>query len=276
MEVKTDWVDTEDFEDIREPSVYDLKYLVYRLDLQKQFRLNDMETKLLSFILSFSQTSDKFYFGNESLARLFDKHTNTISSTVSSLEKKGLIKCTRRIKAGGGEIRFIHLTGKHEQTVRSQSIGSGAHSRLGENNNKININKYDISKDISGDEISDLKKEEVNSLKGEDRGMDNGSTSYKYGNEDINECMEYLKEKVGGQLDGTEKENRRYCYNLLRKIKKGYPQLDPVQQVKILINIATNDKFHSKNTTSFKYLFYNFVRIVKQAQEARSEVIEIK
>lgn len=97
-----------------------------------------------------------------------------------------------------------------------------------------------------------------------------------YGNKDINTCMDYLKERVGGQLDGTEKSNRQYCYNLIRKIKKGYPKLDPVEQVQIIIDVAIADAFHSKNATSFKYLYYNFVRIIKQAQGNTNKVAEIK
>jgi len=61
MGINIQRADTEDFRVTlieqnyqEEPSIYDLRYLVYRLDLQKELNLNDMETKLLSFILSFN------------------------------------------------------------------------------------------------------------------------------------------------------------------------------------------------------------------------------
>lgn len=84
-----------------------------------------------------------------------------------------------------------------------------------------------------------------------------------YGNQEINICIMYLQEKLGASLDGSIKENRQYCYNLLRKMKKDYPNIEPVIQVKMLIDVAIQDKFHSQNATGFKYLFYNTQRIAQ-------------
>jgi hypothetical protein len=81
------------------------------------------------------------------------------------------------------------------------------------------------------------------------------------GSSDINECVDFLKQKIGASLDGTVKENRQYCYNLLRKMKKDYPETDPVENIKLLIETAIKDKFHSKNATGFKYLYYNTQKI---------------
>lgn len=95
--------------------------------------------------------------------------------------------------------------------------------------------------------------------------MIEGSSSKKetYGNTDINTCISYLQEKLGTSLDGSVKENRQYCYNLLRKMKKDFPNTSNVDQVKMLIDVALQDKFHSRNTTGFKYLFYNTQRIAQ-------------
>jgi len=84
-----------------------------------------------------------------------------------------------------------------------------------------------------------------------------------YGSTDINVCTQYLQEKLGASLDGSVKENRQYCYNLLRKMKKDYPSTTPVDQIKMLIDVAMQDKFHSKNVTGFKYLYYNTQRIAQ-------------
>ena len=93
-----------------EPTIYDLNYLNYRLDLQRAYKLSDTETKIISFILSYANVREKFYFGNESLGRLFGKSINSISGAVSQLEKKGLIRTELKIMAGGGKIRFVRLT----------------------------------------------------------------------------------------------------------------------------------------------------------------------
>lgn len=143
--------------------------------------------------------------------------------------------------------------------------GEGQNEKQIENRLKTNEKQIETYKNVNKNDNKNVK---------ENISKDIAKPSY--GNKDINTCIEYLKEKVGGQLDGTEKSNRQYCYNLIRKIKKGYPDLDAVEQVKIVIDIATADPFHSKNATSFKYLFYNFVKIIKQAKENTNRVVEIK
>lgn len=94
------------------------------------------------------------------------------------------------------------------------------------------------------------------------KGVDS-SKKEAYGNSDINTCISYLQEKLESSLDGSAKENRQYCYNLLRKMKKDFPNTNEVEQVKLLIDVALQDKFHSRNTTGFKYLYYNTQRIAQ-------------
>jgi len=97
------------------------------------------------------------------------------------------------------------------------------------------------------------------------------NTSYKegekssssYGNEDINLITRTFKETLGGSLDGTIKENRRFAHLLLQKFKKDYPDKNPVELVQFLIRAALQDNFHSRNATSFKYLYYNAQKIIQ-------------
>lgn len=83
-----------------------------------------------------------------------------------------------------------------------------------------------------------------------------------YGNPSINELMEYLKNKNNGMLDGSEKSNRRACHTMIQRMKKTYPGHDPVDSLKRLIDVGKNDKFHSKNLTSFAYLIYHGTKII--------------
>jgi hypothetical protein len=237
-----------------EPSIYDLQYLVYRLDIQRGYCLNDLETKIISFILSYANISEKFYFSNESMGRIFGKSERSISRCVSSLEDKGLISVKTTIRANGGTIRFVQLD--KNGTCEWTKTSTQNRQECLQSNNNINNNKKDISKDIGKSQTSlelgidiPVKKEKE-------------KPSY-YGSTDINACVSYLEEKLGASLDGSVKENRRYCYNLLRKMKKDFPGVNEVDQVKMLIDTALQDRFHSKNTTSFKYLFYNTQRIAQ-------------
>jgi phage replication O-like protein O len=105
-----------------------------------------------------------------------------------------------------------------------------------------------------------------------------GVTVKQYGNPQINECISFLKESLGGSPDGSQKENRRFCKLLLDKFKKDYPEEDNVYQIKFLIEVAKRDSFHAKNATSFKYLYYNAQKIVQSAryQSKKPTVAKIK
>lgn len=87
------------------------------------------------------------------------------------------------------------------------------------------------------------------------------------GNQDINTLVSFFQERRGKTLDGTIQDNRRYCYNLLRKIKKDYPDKDPIKAIKVLIDLALADDFHSINATSFKYIYYNTQKIISLYQQ---------
>lgn len=99
-----------------------------------------------------------------------------------------------------------------------------------------------------------------------------------YGNPNINILVDFLKEKLGGSPDGTIKDNRRFCKLLLDKFKRDYPEANNVEQVKFLIEGSLKDSFHSKNATSFKYLYYNSQKIIQslKGQINNPKVIKIK
>jgi len=42
-----------------------------------------------------------------------------------------------------------------------------------------------------------------------------------------------------------------------------YPDTEAIDNMKLLIDIGLQDRFHRKNITSFKYLFYNAQRIIQ-------------
>lgn len=91
----------------------------------------------------------------------------------------------------------------------------------------------------------------------------------QYGNPDINFLISYLKEKLNlPMLDGSEKQNRRYAYLLLKKFKE-------VDKIKLLIDVASKDKFWSTTIASFRQLYYNAVQIISKTRK-RDNITEIK
>jgi hypothetical protein len=88
-----------------------------------------------------------------------------------------------------------------------------------------------------------------------------------YGREDINNSIKHLKDKLNSSLDGTIKENRQYAKLLIDRFKKDYPKYNTEEQICFLIDIALKDKFHSRNTTNFKYLYYNAQKIIQTVKQ---------
>lgn len=76
-------------------------------------------------------------------------------------------------------------------------------------------------------------------------------------------------------LDGSEQENRRYAWLLLGKLRyKENPALARSTAV-ALIQAAVSDSFHAKNATSFKYLYYNAVKIMQSSKVKQPKVVTI-
>lgn len=236
--------------------VFNPKFIPYYPNIARKYKLTVTETLIYGFIDFYtSNGSGRFYFTNEQIAEIIDCSIDTASKSIVKLNKLGLIEVSRTIRAGGGQIRFVKIP--------KSDLGKlvvGTKENVGTNNNKINKNNITISKDIGEPDIE--SEQEIYSLKEKKKGKEQKEGN-GYGNGDINTCIEYFQKKLGASLDGSVKENRRYCYNLIRKMKKDYPDIAPVEQVKMLIDLAMQDRFHSKNATSFKYLFYNVQRIAQ-------------
>lgn len=92
--------------------------------------------------------------------------------------------------------------------------------------------------------------------------IEKGETPVSYGNGDINIIYDFLRERLGGSPDGSVKENRRFAYLLLGRLKKDYPDQNQIDLVKFLIEAGLKDSFHGKNLTNFKYLYYHAQQIL--------------
>lgn len=121
--------------------------------------------------------------------------------------------------------------------------------------------------------LSEEKEKEKGERKGERK--DNTKVLDKsFGREDINQVMNYLKTKIKS-LDGSIKENRRYAKLLIDRLKKDYPDYNSIKQIQVLIDYGLKDKFHSKNITSFKYLYYNCQKIVNSIKQSNKPSITV-
>jgi len=104
-----------------------------------------------------------------------------------------------------------------------------------------------------------------------DNTVDNNTNVLQpYGRKDINECFNFLKNKLGGSPDGSQKENRKFAKLLLDRFKNDYPDRPPEKMVCALIEFGLKDNYHGKNITSFKYLFYNTQKIIQSIKQQKN------
>ena len=90
----------------------------------------------------------------------------------------------------------------------------------------------------------------------------------KQPDERINRLTAQLKEANGGMLDDSVAKNRQYCYLLLNKFAKDFPDHDAEASVSLLITSAKGHNFHGPNATSFRYLYYNATKIINVTRGA--------
>lgn len=89
-------------------------------------------------------------------------------------------------------------------------------------------------------------------------------------NEQITRLVNYLKEANGGILDGSEKGNRMACHTMIQRMAKWFPNFDPEESLKRLIDAGKKDPFHGRNLTNFKYLIYHGVSVIEAAKRAKA------
>ena len=109
----------------------------------------------------------------------------------------------------------------------------------------------------------------------EDTSTQEGKERAKGPNPQVQAVIDHLTEAlkahdIAPSLDGSEKDNRFAAANLVRKLAKDYPDFDPVDSAKRLIDFATTDAFHGRNSTNVGYLFRNVGKIAADAKAQKT------
>ncbi len=117
----------------------------------------------------------------------------------------------------------------------------------------------------------------INNNEKNDKELNNKSiTSKEVSNAEIKsrnlELVKYYEEKIDSKLQGSSVDNWRYCTHICNRLQKQYPDKDILQSVKVLIDLGIKDGFHQKNMNGFRYLFNNYLSIIKSYQQDRRTV----
>ena len=204
--------------------------------------------RLYALISSLCKKEGYCWASNKFLSDILKIPLSTIRFNLKKLEQKKWIKSEVNKEEGNTRRIFLNMPELYNTYANSlaegyanapeekkQSYANAPEENVPNINKDIN-NKYTISKEI-------------------------GKPALSYGNEDINYLIGFLKEKTGlVKLDGTENQNRRYCWLALKKFGGR-------QKVEAIMKMALRSDFHRKNLTSLKYIYYNGVKIVSEFKE---------
>lgn len=218
------------------------------------YGLTPLEVVIFGFIDYYLPRSgnEKFYFTNEDIATMLNCSQDTVSKAINRLAKLELIISKRKMRANGGQIRFVTMNPEFNyENLSSRFYGNSLDStKENHGNNKNKINKNKINNTIVSIDTSKNARTKERNL----------------------ELINYYEEVIGTKLEGSSQDNWRYCTHLVNRLSAAFPQTDPIESTKRLIDAATKDEFHAKNANSFKYLFGNYLKIIKSHQSKLQSV----
>lgn len=136
---------------------YKLRYLVIPDFIYEDNSLSLAEIKIYGFIHSY-KGAHGFYFSNEQIANLFSISTRTVTRAIESLSLKEYIKTDYKIKAGGGEIRFIFdLKGDNNNVQQGSTSMSSLDRRENPSRIDVKVQPYYIKDNkIKDNKIKDI------------------------------------------------------------------------------------------------------------------------
>ncbi|MCM8808218.1 MAG: helix-turn-helix domain-containing protein [Candidatus Omnitrophica bacterium] len=230
------------FEQLKE--LFESSYILIPFELLKRKDLSLTEKILCAELVSLSRKNGYCYATNEYLGEKIGLSRRNISRILKKLKEKKIIKI-ELIKNSEGTFRKIWI----EKEGGMTSCHTGVDKSGIRDTPKCHA-KRDTDKRNKQNNIICL--------------INKTGKPTTYGNEDINYFMDVLKTINGGFLDGSEKTNRRYCWLLL--LKCGYKENKELAKKRLawVIKTAEESEFHRKNLTSFRYIYNNLVRIVKE------------
>lgn len=119
--------------------VFSPKFIPFYGDIMEKYGLTYPETIIYGFIDFYLNGGGRFYFTNEQIGVIAKCSPDTASRSISKLEKLALLRTKRKIRSGGGQIRFIEIPKSDLGKTRCQTW-----EKLQTKHNKIKHNNINI------------------------------------------------------------------------------------------------------------------------------------
>lgn len=132
---------------------------------------------------------------------------------------------------------------------------------------------------LDGVPVEDTKETHTEGNTGKETHIPKGMAKPDKRNKEVQSLIDELQMNIKVPLDGTQKENRRYAWLLIEKLRKvvrgkGHAESEALELGKKIIHAALNG-WHEKNATGMKYIYYNMGKIIKEAQKNNSNVVKV-
>jgi len=191
----------------------------------------------------------------------------------TGISTQSLRTCLNRLKSTGevtiqstNRYSLITVCKYHDyQITRKQESEINSPANKQSTNNQQTANKQSTTNNKGKEREKEREKE---------KNVPKGTQQADSRNKEVQEIIETFEESLLIPMDGTQKENRRYAYLFLQKLKKiakegGKDENEALRIAKHIIQSSQNG-WHSKNATNLKYIYYNMGKIINETKTHNS------
>jgi hypothetical protein len=200
------------------------KFIPFYPHIQQQYDLSVTETLLFAFIdFYLTSASDKFYFSNDRLGKMFGISGKTIQRNIAKLESLKLIYVWEHYEVGTGTIRFI----TKEQIVHEMDKLSTYNNKY--INNKLLTNKQ-LTNNVNNKQLIDNSNLTPNTLSPRTRNLTPRVNKHLITEEEIawlNDLDENTVQELVAKINCTEQQVRDFAVGVAEQCQiKQYKYAD--------------------------------------------------
>lgn len=240
-------------------------FLIKPFQVYSSKELRPIDGDVYSVIYWFEHLKDgKCIASNATIGKVLAIHPKTVGFAINRLEKAGFIKCEYQDTHRTSITSLVAFKVQSNDSTPLSNGRRGSIKRL----RGVQSNGGHISNSRKSNKERVINTTSVVLDKSDHRNME------------VQEIIDALNDSLEGiPMDGTQKENRRYAYLLLKKIKKachsqGHDESKAVPLIKGIIHAAFQG-WHKKNSTSLKYIYYNMGKIIQESKQKTLNVLTI-
>lgn len=220
----------------------------------------------------------------------FDDISNSQLVSMTGLSERTVQRAKRELQAAGlfsiddGDGRtnlsrwqVVYKKGDKSDSLPSKKgdIGDTLSSKKGDKSSKKRVTRASPTKDNIYTKQNNTSTSNEVLVLGDSPDQEQGGTELsedKARNKaDIDACIAHLEQKLQASLDGSVRTNRRYCWLMIQKVRKDYPEADAVKSIQLLVDIGMRDDWHRQKLTGFKYLYYHAQEIANSYRQKLSK-----